>query len=535
MDRYDGFEEFVLARGGALSRTAFLLTGDHHTAQDLVQSALAKAAQRWRQITENGQPEAYVRRIIVNERISWWRRRPPNPVEWIPEQPGPDEPHQIVERLALGQALATLTPRQRAVLVLRYYEDLSEAETAAAMGCSVGTVKSQTSVALNNLRLALPHFADQAGQYADAEVAVATARRRRTRRVSAAAAALILVPLLLGITVYVLRFSDTAPPPLTPSPSVSPSPWTAPPGASPMLPQSVPAAGAVLPGLPQDRGVGRAALIRSKRSGSDVQLQIAAESGWFGLRLPADSQYIVLSPDGRWLSWSDRRTTAVVHDLTTGKRRRVPGEVVGWSRLGDWLLVGNNYPGRPQLISLTGGASHVVADNAGWNDASAVLDSGEVLRTDANRTGGDRAFPLAVVDPRTGALRRLSVDVGALLGTDEHVRNGGGFPDVVPVRDGVAAVQVYSRRFLHPAAFIEISLRDGSPLRRLDLGSRAELADPAAYPCLQGDIVSWNDGRRLHQTVSGATDVAVFDLHPYFVYHLAGCRPETGMRTVPTP
>src|SRR5688572_22464130 len=121
MDRYDGFEEFVVARGGALSRTAFLLTGDHHLAQDLVQSALAKAALRWRQITEHGQPEAYVRRIIVNERISWWRRRPPQPVEWIAERAGPDEPHEIVERLALGQALDTLTPRQRAVLVLRYY------------------------------------------------------------------------------------------------------------------------------------------------------------------------------------------------------------------------------------------------------------------------------------------------------------------------------------------------------------------------------------------------------------------------------
>ncbi|GIF99081.1 hypothetical protein Cci01nite_41750 [Catellatospora citrea] len=532
MDRYDGFEEFVLARGGALSRTAFLLTGDHHTAQDLVQTALAKAAQRWRQIIENGQPEAYVRRIIVNERISWWRRRPPNPVEWIPDQPGPDEPHQIVERLALGQALATLTPRQRAVLVLRYYEDLSEAETAAAMGCSVGTVKSQTSVALNNLRLALPHFADQAGQYADAGAAVATARRKRTRRVSVVAAALVLVPLLLAVAVYALGAPGTAPPPLTPSPSVSPSPWNAPPGASPMLPQSLPAAGAVLPGLPQDRGVGRAALIRTSRSGSFRQLQIAAESGWFGLRLPEDTQSILLSPDGRWLSWSDRRTTALVHDLTTGQRRRVPGEVVAWSRLGDWLLVGNNYPGRPQLISLTGGASHVVADTAGWNDASAVLDTGEVLRTDAQRAGGDHAFPLAVFDPRKGALRRLSIDVGALLGTDEHVRDFAGFPVVVPVRDGVAAVQVYSRRFAHPAAFIEFSLRDGSPLRRLDLGSRAESADPATYPCLQGEIVSWNDGTRLHQTAPGATDVAVFDMHAGFAYQLPGCRPDTGMRTV---
>jgi RNA polymerase sigma-70 factor (sigma-E family) len=152
MDRYDGFEDFVVARGGALSRTAFLLTGDHHTAEDLVQSALAKAALRWRQIIDGGEPEAYVRRIMVNERISWWRRRTPQPVERLPERAGPDEPHEIVERLALGQALNTLTVRQRTVVVLRFYEDLSEAETAAAMGCSVGTVKSQIHVALNNLR-----------------------------------------------------------------------------------------------------------------------------------------------------------------------------------------------------------------------------------------------------------------------------------------------------------------------------------------------------------------------------------------------
>ncbi|GAA1393568.1 SigE family RNA polymerase sigma factor [Catellatospora coxensis] len=140
MDRYDGFHDFVVARGGALSRTAYLLTGEHHAAEDLVQTALARAAARWRQILEQGEPEAYVRRIMINERITWWRRRPARPVAQVPDRPGPDEPHQILDRISLGQALDTLTPRQRTVVVLRFYEDMSEADTAAAMGCSIGTV-----------------------------------------------------------------------------------------------------------------------------------------------------------------------------------------------------------------------------------------------------------------------------------------------------------------------------------------------------------------------------------------------------------
>src|SRR5690349_17789955 len=114
MNRFDGFHEFVVARGGALSRTAFLLTGEHHAAEDLVQSALAKAAARWRQIMEYGQPEAYIRRIMINEHISWWRRRPARPMAQVPEWSGPDEPRQVVDRVVLGRALDTLAPRQRA-------------------------------------------------------------------------------------------------------------------------------------------------------------------------------------------------------------------------------------------------------------------------------------------------------------------------------------------------------------------------------------------------------------------------------------
>lgn len=155
MDRYAGFAEFVAARQMALSRTAYLLTGDHHAAQDLVQSALVKTAAHWSRLIANGDPEAYIRRVMVNENTSWWRRRPPQPVEHLPERGTPDQTERADSRLALLAALGTLAPRQRAVIVLRYFEDLSEAETSEILGCSVGTVKSQTHDALARLRHAL--------------------------------------------------------------------------------------------------------------------------------------------------------------------------------------------------------------------------------------------------------------------------------------------------------------------------------------------------------------------------------------------
>lgn len=155
MDRYAGFAEFVAARQMALSRTAYLLTGDHHAAQDLVQSALVKTAKHWSRLVANGDPEAYIRRAMVNEHTSWWRRRPPQPVEHVPERGTPDQTERADSRLALLAALGRLAPRQRAVIVLRFFEDLSEAETSEILGCSVGTVKSQTHDALARLRRAL--------------------------------------------------------------------------------------------------------------------------------------------------------------------------------------------------------------------------------------------------------------------------------------------------------------------------------------------------------------------------------------------
>lgn len=168
MDRYEGFREFVLARGPALTRFAYLLTGDPGSAEELVQSALATVVPRWRRLAAEGNPEAYLRRVMVNDRISRWRRwgRREVPVPDLPDAVGPDESARSVQRLDLAGALARLPVRQRAVIVLRFYEDLSEADTAAVMGCAVGTVKSQTSAALTRLRRLLPILIDDATEVA---------------------------------------------------------------------------------------------------------------------------------------------------------------------------------------------------------------------------------------------------------------------------------------------------------------------------------------------------------------------------------
>ena len=147
-----GFVDFVVARGPALHRTAVLLTHQEQSAEDLVQIALAKAWRSWGRI--DGNHEAYVRRIMINEFASAWRRR------WRGEVPTADVPEldrvnddDGSTRQVLQAALATLPPRQRAVVVLRFFHDYTEAATAEAMGISVGTVKSQTFKALAVLRV----------------------------------------------------------------------------------------------------------------------------------------------------------------------------------------------------------------------------------------------------------------------------------------------------------------------------------------------------------------------------------------------
>ena len=155
------FDEFVLARSPVLLRTAYLLTRDVQLAEDLLQTALTKAWFSWKRI--DGDPEPYVRRILINSSVSWWRKRwtHETPTGFVPEPtPGAEPPAEVHD---LMQALGRLPRRQRAVVVLRYVEDRTEADTAALMGCSVGTVKSQCAKALAKLRgdVALDVAADE--------------------------------------------------------------------------------------------------------------------------------------------------------------------------------------------------------------------------------------------------------------------------------------------------------------------------------------------------------------------------------------
>jgi RNA polymerase sigma-70 factor (sigma-E family) len=148
------FREFVAARSSALLRTAYLLAGDWATAEDLLQTALTKTYLAWKRLGRIEAVEPYTRRVLVNTATSWWRRRwhGERPTEVLPEQPGPDRHEEALERDVLWQHVRSLPARQRAVLVLRFYEDLSEAQTAELLEISPGTVKSQTARALSTLR-----------------------------------------------------------------------------------------------------------------------------------------------------------------------------------------------------------------------------------------------------------------------------------------------------------------------------------------------------------------------------------------------
>ncbi|WTW99144.1 SigE family RNA polymerase sigma factor [Streptomycetaceae bacterium NBC_01309] len=157
------FQEFVRSQWPKLVRTAYLMTGDYAEAEDVAQTALARAGASWRRIQASERPDAYVRRILVNCNNNRFRRKRPALVfgDKPVDVPGPDPTHRVDQREALRGALLRLPPRQRAAVVLRYWEDLPEAEVALVMGCSVGTVKSQAARGLEKLR-ADPALADVA-------------------------------------------------------------------------------------------------------------------------------------------------------------------------------------------------------------------------------------------------------------------------------------------------------------------------------------------------------------------------------------
>lgn len=151
------YEQFVRARTPSLLRSAFLLTGDQQLAEDLVQEALARAYLAWGRIQDTGHADAYVRKIMYNRQVSFWRR--PRLAETlpgaIPEAGGSaDHAEDAAVRVALRRALRELSPRQRAVIVLRYFEDRTEVETAEILGLALGTVKTLAHRGLGKLRTA---------------------------------------------------------------------------------------------------------------------------------------------------------------------------------------------------------------------------------------------------------------------------------------------------------------------------------------------------------------------------------------------
>ena len=152
------FPEFVAARGTALQRAAYLMVGDTALAQDLVQEALTKTYVAWPRLRDVANAEAYTRKAISTTAISWFRRKGWNAersTEHLPETASGDHAEDVATGAALWEALQALPPRQRVAVVLRFYEDLTEVQTAAAMGCAVGTVKSQVAAALAKLRARL--------------------------------------------------------------------------------------------------------------------------------------------------------------------------------------------------------------------------------------------------------------------------------------------------------------------------------------------------------------------------------------------
>lgn len=153
MERDRDFGEYVAANAAALRRTAYLLCADWHRAEDLVQTTLAKIYVAWPRVHRSGEINAYVRKTLVRTMIDESRsafRRRERVVGELPDHAAREA--GVEDRLAVQAALAQLPPRQRAVLVLRFWEDLSVDATAAALGCAAGTVKSQTAKALANLR-----------------------------------------------------------------------------------------------------------------------------------------------------------------------------------------------------------------------------------------------------------------------------------------------------------------------------------------------------------------------------------------------
>jgi RNA polymerase sigma-70 factor (sigma-E family) len=169
-DSEAAFERFVAAQGSSLLRFAYLLAESREAGEDLVQAALERCYRHWRRVQRTDRPDRYVRRMLANAAVDRWRlrrRTPESPLDAAAERAAGDPIGSLLDRDELIQALRTLSPRQRVVVVLRYVEDLSEAETAALLDCSVGSVKSHASRGLARLRTVLVEPAPHADVHSE--------------------------------------------------------------------------------------------------------------------------------------------------------------------------------------------------------------------------------------------------------------------------------------------------------------------------------------------------------------------------------
>jgi RNA polymerase sigma-70 factor (sigma-E family) len=171
----DDFDAFVRSRRRALLRSAYMLTGDQFLAEDLVQSALARTHRAWSRLADPANAEAYTRKVMYHIQVSWWRRnRVAESVTDTSPEPrptgGPGEATGLTNRMTIQGALLKLSTKQRAVLIYRFFEDRTEAETAELLGVAVGTVKSQTAKALARLRTVAPELAQMYAARADEDL-----------------------------------------------------------------------------------------------------------------------------------------------------------------------------------------------------------------------------------------------------------------------------------------------------------------------------------------------------------------------------
>jgi RNA polymerase sigma-70 factor (sigma-E family) len=230
------FESFVQTRTVPLLRAAYLLTGDQHLAEDLVQTALARTHRAWSNLHATGSADAYTRKTMYHLQVSWWRRR--RIAETLTSElpayaPSPtDEAESAALQLTLRSVLLRLPPRQRAVLALRFFEDLTEAQTATVLGVTVGTVKSQTAKALTKLRLLAPELREFYSGAVDElrpvdlrAPAPAGSRPPAARAVVASTvlAAVLGMTLATAVTLLAGRDGGRSTPVISPSLTVSPS------------------------------------------------------------------------------------------------------------------------------------------------------------------------------------------------------------------------------------------------------------------------------------------------------------------------